>query len=102
MRVRIRCDFSRVQALACAAILGAGCAPGSEERTPAPPKQAAGAAQSRTCLDSVETRALACSNGAARRVGDSLFLKLDTVERRMLNYSHGEMEQTFRYVGRIG
>ena len=84
------------------AVLAAGCASGSEKHTAAPATQTAAAAPLRTCLDSIEPRALVCSNGAARRVGDTLFIKLDTAERRMLDFSRGDNAQEFRYVGRIG
>ena len=52
------------------------------------------------CTDSVETRALACSGGTARRVGNTLFVRLGTgAETRFVDNASAEDDEGYRYVG---
>ena len=54
------------------------------------------------CTDSVETRALACSGGTARRVGNTLFVRLGTgTETRFVDNASAEDNRGYDYRGRI-
>lgn len=56
-----------------------------------------------TCIDSIETRAIACSGGTARRAGDTLYVRLATGhETTFVNVIDGEDDGGFRYGGRLG
>src|SRR5579862_1021861 len=54
------------------------------------------------CMNASEARALACSNGKARRHGDTLIIRLATGERRMINESHGDFLRVYQYAGTVG
>ena len=81
--------------LACAAMLVGAYRVGGAQ---AP----AAASASHACMDSSETRAIACSRETARRVGDTLFLKLGTGERRIVDTVRGGVVRLYRYAGRVG
>ena len=54
------------------------------------------------CVDSIEKRALACSGGAARRVGDTLFVRLDNGrEKSYVEDNTSEAPGGYQYEGRI-
>src|SRR5262249_14275758 len=54
------------------------------------------------CVDSIEKRALACSGGAARRVGDTLFVRLDNGrEKSFVEDNTSEAPGGYQYEGRV-
>ncbi len=58
---------------------------------------------SRACVDSIEARALSCSDRTARRVGDTLFVQLGTGrEITFIDDQTSEAPGGFHYAGRIG
>ena len=56
----------------------------------------------RVCLDSMEARAIECSGGAARRVGDTLFVRLENNRDTAFADWQGEAPGGYRYGGRVG
>ena len=54
------------------------------------------------CYDSVESRAIACSGGVARRVGDTLFIRLDDGRDKLFVTGHeGEAPGGYQYYGHV-
>jgi len=78
-----------VSTIACAA-----------QRTSAPRREPL-APTSAWCRDSVELRAIACSEGTARRSGDTLTIRLTNGKVAMFVEQGGELPGGYRYAGRI-
>lgn len=56
----------------------------------------------RACYDSVESLAIACSGGVARRVGDTLFIRLDDGRDKLFVTGHdGEAPGGYQYYGHL-
>jgi len=54
------------------------------------------------CVDSIEKRALSCSGAAARRVGDTLFVRLDNGrEKSYVEDNTSEAPGGYQYEGRV-
>jgi hypothetical protein len=86
--------------VAVSLLLVLGC---SRDRTKRAESATAAVAPSVVCTDSVEARAFACSGQAARRVGDTLFLRLTAGrDTAFINNPTSEAPGEFRYLGRIG
>lgn len=85
------------------AVLWALCAcGGNRQKSPRVERSPAVTATIADCADSVETRALACSGGTARRVGNTLFVRLGTgAETRFVDKASAEDEVGYRYMGRV-
>ena len=86
------------------AILGVVfCACGEKrEESPRVDRSPTVTAAAADCTDSIETRALACSGGTARRVGNTLFVRLGTgAETRFVDNASAEDDEGYRYVGRV-
>jgi hypothetical protein len=73
--------------------LVSACDPRSADSTSAPDAW---------CADSVEAKALACSQRTARRSGDTLFLRLDSGRDTAITNVIGEEDVNYKYLGRIG
>lgn len=54
------------------------------------------------CTDSDEVRAIACSGGSARRVAETLFVRLDSGIDKAFRNRGGEADVTYQYAGRLG
>jgi hypothetical protein len=94
-----------LRSLLCVASVGAvallcGC---RNDRAPDLTSRTRGADTNRFCIDSVETRAVACSGQTARRAGDTLFVRLETGgEIIFVDDPASEAPGGYHYAGRIG
>ena len=88
--------------LAAALSLAAACGGTSVARRASDSLASGGSRTLAACYDSVEARALACSGGVARRVGDTLFVRLeDGHEKLFLNGEEGEAPGGYQYYGHL-